>query len=57
MPTTSVEIRSSAENTDRPSIRLSTQLYGLYPARHLCPWDSPGKNTGAVAISSSRGSS
>ena len=20
--------------------------YGLYPARPLCPWDSPGKNTG-----------
>ena len=20
--------------------------HGLYPARHLCPWDSPGKNTG-----------
>ena len=20
--------------------------FGLYPARHLCPWDSPGKNTG-----------
>ena len=19
---------------------------GLYPARHLSPWDSPGKNTG-----------
>ena len=22
------------------------QLHGLYPARLLCPWDSPGKNTG-----------
>ena len=20
--------------------------HGLYPARHLCPWDSPGRNTG-----------
>ena len=20
--------------------------YGLHPARLLCPWDSPGKNTG-----------
>ena len=20
--------------------------HGLWPARHLCPWDSPGKNTG-----------
>ena len=22
------------------------QLHGLYPARFLCPWDFPGKNTG-----------
>ena len=27
------------------------------PARLLCPWDSPGKNTGVVAIPFSRGSS
>ena len=24
----------------------SMRLYGLYPARLLCLWDSPGKNTG-----------
>ena len=24
----------------------SLQLHGLSPARLLCPWDSPGKNTG-----------
>ena len=30
---------------------------GLQPARLLCPRDSPGMNTGWVAISSSRGSS
>ena len=24
--------------------------HGLYPARLLCPWDSPGKNAGVVAI-------
>ena len=24
----------------------SLQPYGLQPARLLCPWDSPGKNTG-----------
>ena len=29
---------------------------GLQPARLLCPWDFPGKNTGVVAISFSRGS-
>ena len=26
----------------------SLWFYGLYPARLLCPWDSPGKNTGVV---------
>ena len=25
----------------------SLQLHGLQPTRLLCPWDSPGKNTGA----------
>ena len=24
----------------------SVRPYGLYPARLLCPWDSPGKRTG-----------
>ena len=24
----------------------SSQLHGLQPSRLLCPWDSPGKNTG-----------
>ena len=24
----------------------SLQSHGLWPARFLCPWDSPGKNTG-----------
>ena len=31
--------------------------HGLQPARLLCPWDSPGKNTGAGCRASSRGSS
>ena len=30
------------------------QLHGLQPARLLCPWDAPGKNTGVVALPSSR---
>ena len=30
--------------------------HGLQPARFLCPWNFPGKNTG-IAISFSRGSS
>ena len=25
---------------------LSCDSLGLYPARLLCPWDSPGKKTG-----------
>ena len=29
---------------------------GTVPARLLCPWDSPDKNTGAGAMSSSRAS-
>ena len=35
----------------------SLRPYGLKPTRLLCPWDSPGQNTGGVAISFSRGSS
>ena len=27
------------------------QLHGLKPTRLLCPWDSPGKNTGVVCDS------
>ena len=30
----------------------SLQPRGLYPARLLCPWDFPGKNTGVDSISS-----
>ena len=35
----------------------SLQPYGLQPIRLLCPWDSPSKNTGGVAMPSSRGPS
>ena len=35
-------------------VRLCVTLQ-TYPARLLCPWDSPGKNIGVSAISSSRG--
>ena len=31
-----------------------SQPHGLWPSRLLCPWDFPGKNTGLVAISSSK---
>ena len=26
--------------------RLTLRPHGMYPARLLCPWNSPGKNTG-----------
>ena len=29
----------------------SLQLHGLYPARFLCPWNSPGKNTDVGCLS------
>ena len=35
----------------------SLQPYGLWPARLLSPWDSPGKNTGVDCCAFSRGSS
>ena len=35
----------------------SLQPYGLQPTRLLCPWDSPSKNTGGVAMPYSRGPS
>ena len=35
---------------------LTLWSFGLWPTRLLCPWDFPGKNTGMVAVSSSRGS-
>ena len=28
------------------SCPILLQPYGLWPARHLCPWNPPGKNTG-----------
>jgi len=38
-------------------VSSSLWLRGLQPARLLCPWDSPCKNTGVVPVPSSRGSS
>ena len=29
----------------------SLQPYRLWPARLLCPWDSPDENTGPISIS------
>ena len=35
----------------------SLQLHELQPTRLLCPWNSPGQNTGVIAIPFSRDSS
>ena len=40
--TMKVEIKSSSHSV----ISDSLQPYGLYLARQLCPWSSPGKNIG-----------
>ena len=33
-------------NVSRSVVSNSLQPHGLEPTRFLCPWDSPGKNTG-----------
>ena len=39
------------------SVMSDSMTRGLWPARQLCPWNSPGKNTGVGSHSLSRGSS
>ena len=39
------ELRPARRQARLPHSR-SLLLYGLWPTRLLCPWDSPGKNTG-----------
>ena len=36
-----------APNASHSIMSNSLQPHGLYPARLLCPWNSPGKNTGS----------
>ena len=48
-----MEVKSAS----RLVVSYSLQPHGLGLARLLCPWNSPGKNAGAVAIPFSRGSS
>ena len=50
-------MRASGVGLVTESYLILLWCYGLYPTRLLCPWDFPGKNTGLVAISFSRGSS
>ena len=33
-------------SVSRSVVSNSQQPHGLWPTRLLCPWDSPGKNTG-----------
>ena len=37
---------NASESVSHSVMSDSLQPHGLYPARLLCPWDSPGKNTG-----------
>ena len=37
-----------SESVSRSVVFDSLRPHGLYPARLLCPWNSPGKNTGVV---------
>ena len=41
----------------RLAVADSLRPFGLWSARVLSPWDSPGKNTGVGCVPSSRGSS
>ena len=45
-----------SESISRSVLSDSLRPHGLWPTSFLCPWNSPGKNTGVVAISFSRGS-
>ena len=42
----SVRHRKENESASRPVMSDSLWPHGLWPSRHLCPWDSPGKNPG-----------
>ena len=46
-----------SESVSRSVMSDSLQLHGLQSARFLCPWNSPGKNTGVSRHFLRRGSS
>ena len=48
-----VEVCDGASENWDPGVGVSDSLWshGLYPSRLLCPWDSPGKNTGVCCHS------
>ena len=45
----------SSVNVNRSVMSNSFRIHGLQPARLLCPWDSPGKNTGVGSQSLPQG--
>ena len=48
---------SSGTHAQSLQWRLTLRPRGLQPAGLLCPWESPGENTGVGCVPSFRGSS
>ena len=46
-----VSLTKTSESESCSVVPDSLQLHGLYPARFLCPWNSPGQNTGMGSLS------
>ena len=57
LPLHSLGIEGCDTERDEILSGLTLQSHGLQLARLLCPWDSPGKNTGVGCMPSSRESS
>ena len=45
-PKNDVYLKPQKESESHSVMSNSLQSHGLYPSRLLCPWDSPGQNTG-----------
>ena len=41
-----LKMQCESESVSCSKVSDSLRPHGLYPTRLLCPWDSPGKNTG-----------
>ena len=52
-----VSLEWKYESVNHSVVSNSLWPHGLWPARPICPWDSPGKNTGAGRHALLRGSS
>ena len=48
--------QTESESVSRSVVSDSLLSQGLQPSRFLCPWNSPGRNTGVGCITLSRGS-